>query len=97
MPLSRNEVLHVAKLARVGLAEADIEKFQAQLSQILDYFQDLQKLDTTMVPPTTHVLPLQTVMREDEVAPSLPQKEILANAPQSEEGQFKVHAVLEVE
>ncbi len=95
MPLSRDEVLHVAKLARVGVSEADIAKFQAQLSQILDYFQDLQKLDTSNVPPTAHVLPLHTVMREDEPGPSFPQEEVLANAPQAEDGQFKVRAVLE--
>lgn len=97
MPLSRQEVLHVAKLARVGVSESDIAKFQAQLSQILDYFQDLQKLDTASVPPTAHVLPLQTVMREDEIAPSFPPEEILANAPQAEEGSFRVRAVLEPE
>ena len=95
MPLSREEVLHVAKLARVGLSEADIEMFQGQLSQILDYFRNLQELDTAGVPPTAHVLPLQNVMRADEAAPSFSQGEILANAPQSEEGQLRVHAVLE--
>jgi len=95
MPLSREEVQHVALLARVGLSEADIEKFQGQLSQILDYFEVLKQVDTEGVPPTAHVLPLQNVMRPDEVAPSLPQEEILANAPQVEEGHFRVHAILE--
>ena len=95
MSLTREEVLHIAHLARVGLSEEDVAKFQVQLSGILDHFQVLQELDTEAVPPTSHPLPLASVMRADEVQPSLPREEVLANAPVAEEGAFRVRAVLE--
>ena len=95
MPISREEVQHVAKLARVGLNEADIAKFQAQLSSILDYFQILGQVDTEGVPPTAHTLPLQNVMRDDVAAPSFGKEEVLANAPRREGDHFRVRAVLE--
>jgi aspartyl-tRNA(Asn)/glutamyl-tRNA(Gln) amidotransferase subunit C len=95
MPIDRDEVLHIARLARVGLSEEDVHRFQEQLSQILDYFQVLQELDTSEVPPTSHVLPLQNVMRDDEPGTSLPSQEVLANAPQREGDFFKVRAVFE--
>jgi len=93
--LTRAEVLHVAKLARVGLTEADVAKFQDQLSQILDHFDVLSRLDTEGVPPTTHTLPLENVMAADEPRPSLPQDAVLANAPLAQEGHLRVRAVLE--
>ncbi len=95
MPLSREEVQHLALLVRLGLSEQEIETFRHQLSQILDYFRVLQELDTEDVPPTSHVLPLTNVMREDVPAPSLPVEEVLANAPQREGHYFRVRAVLE--
>lgn len=95
MPISREEVLHIARLARVGLSEEDVAKFQEHLSQILDYFQILRQVDTQDVPPTTHTLPLQNVMRPDKVTASLPMDDTLHNAPQEEEGYFRVRAVLE--
>lgn len=95
MALSAEEVRHIARLARVGLTEAEVAKFQRQLSQILEYFQVLQELDTQEVPPTSHTLPLENVMRDDEGAPSWPRSEVLANAPLTEEGFFRVRAVLE--
>ena len=95
MPLSREEVLHVAKLARVGLSEADVTKFRQQLSQILEHFEALSAIDTTDVPPTTHTLPLQNVMAEDEPTSSLGQADVLANAPESQDGFLRVRAVLE--
>jgi len=95
MKLSREEVLHIARLARLGLTEEDVERFREQLSNILDNFEVLKEVESEGVPPTTHAVPLQNVLREDEVAPSLPQDEVLANAPQQEEGHFKVRAVLE--
>jgi len=81
MPIEREQVLHIARLARVGLSEEEVQRFEAQLSQILDYFQVLQELDTSDVPPTSHVLPLENVMREDEPLPPLPAEQVLANAP----------------
>ena len=95
MGLSREEVLHIARLARIGLSEEDVAKFQEQLSEILDHFQVLQQLDTEDVPPTSHPLALESVMREDEVAPSLAKEDVLANAPVVEGDAFRVRAVLE--
>jgi aspartyl-tRNA(Asn)/glutamyl-tRNA(Gln) amidotransferase subunit C len=95
MALTREEVLHVARLARVGLTEEDVTKFQGQLSQILDHFESLRLIDTDGVPPTTHTLPLQNVMAADEPEPSLTRDQVLANAPLDQEGHLRVRAVLE--
>ena len=95
MKLSREEVQHIALLARVGLSEDDLEKFRGQLSHILENFEILQQVDTTGVPPTSHPIPLENVVRQDEVRPSLPQDEVLQNAPNKDEGYFKVRAVFE--
>lgn len=95
MKLNREEVLHIARLARVGMTETDIDKLREQLSNILENFQALQEVDTTNVPPTAQSIPLQDVMRADEVAPSLPPDEVLANAPRREDDLFRVRAVLE--
>jgi aspartyl-tRNA(Asn)/glutamyl-tRNA(Gln) amidotransferase subunit C len=95
MKLSREEIVHIALLARLGLSEEELEKFSGQLSHILESFEILQQVNTSDVPPTAYPIPLDNVTREDEVAPSLPQSEILANAPHQEEGWFQVKAVLE--
>lgn len=95
LSLSREEVLHVAKLARVGLTDDDVIKFQSQLSQILDHFDVLRQIPTDDVPPTTHTLPLQSVMAPDEPRPSLPREEVLALAPLQHEGHVRVRAVLD--
>jgi len=81
MKLSRDEVLHIARLARLGLTENELDKFREQLSNILENFEILQQVDTTNVPPTAQAIPLQNVFREDEVAASLPQSEVLASSP----------------
>lgn len=86
---------HIALLARLGVDEADLEKFSEQLSNILENFEILQRVDTTGVPPTSHPVALNNVLRDDEVAPSLSTTEILANAPREEEDCFRVRAVLE--
>ncbi len=96
MKLSREEVLHIALLARLGLTETEADSLREQLSDILENFEALQEVDTTDVPPTAQSIPLQNVMRnDDEVIPSLPPNQILANAPRREEGFFRVRAVLE--
>ncbi len=95
MPLSREEVLHVARLARIGLAESDVEKFQQQLSTILDNFDVLSQIDTTGVEPTTHTLPLESVMAADEPIESLSAEDVLANAPLNHDGYLRVRAVLD--
>jgi len=95
MKLSREEVLHIARLARVGLTESEINRLSEQLSQLLENFEVLQQVDTTGIPPTAQSIDLQSVMRDDEVAPSLPADDILANAPKREGDCFRVRAVLE--
>ena len=95
MKLTSDEVLHIARLARLGLTESDLNKFQGQLSNILENLEILQQVDTNNVPPTAQSIPLQNVLRDDEVAVSLPESEILANAPQREGDYFRVRAVLE--
>jgi aspartyl-tRNA(Asn)/glutamyl-tRNA(Gln) amidotransferase subunit C len=95
MKLSREEVQHIALLARLGTTETELERFREQLSNILENFQILQQVDTTDVPPTTQSVALQNVVRDDEVAPSLPPDDVLANAPQREGELFRVKAVLE--
>ena len=95
MKLSHEDVLYIARLARLGLTEAEVEKLQEQLSLLLENFEVLQQVDTTDVPPTAQSIDLQTVMRDDEVAESLPPEQILANAPQKDGGFFRVQAVLE--
>lgn len=95
MTLSREEVEHIARLARLGVTEADKDKFCSQLSNILEQFQTLQEVDTDHVNPTAQVTDLQNVMREDSILPSLKQDEVLANAPWREQEYFRVRAVLE--
>lgn len=95
MGLTREEVEHLAKLARLGLSEADKAKFEEQLSEILDHFDVLRQIDTEGVPPTAHTLPLENVFDPDQSRPSFPPDDILANAPLSEDSLFRVRAVLE--
>ena len=95
MALTRDEVLHVAKLARLGLTDADVTKFQNQLSQIIEHFDVLARFETDDVPPTTHSLPVENVMAADEPRPSLTQDEVLANAPLAQDGHLRVRAVLD--
>jgi aspartyl-tRNA(Asn)/glutamyl-tRNA(Gln) amidotransferase subunit C len=95
MKLSKEEVQHIALLARLGLTEADTERFQDQLSNILENFRILEQVDTKDTPPTAQSIPLVNVTRPDEVSPSLPQNDVLANAPLQESDFFRVKAVLE--
>jgi len=95
MKLTREDVLHIALLARLGLTETEVERFREQLSNILENFEILQQVDTTDIPPTAQSIALQNIVRDDEVAESLPPNQILANAPQKEGNFFRVRAVLE--
>jgi aspartyl-tRNA(Asn)/glutamyl-tRNA(Gln) amidotransferase subunit C len=95
LSLSREQVQHIARLARVGLSEEDVEHFREQLSEILDYFERLRQVDTEGVPPTAHTLPLHNVMREDEPAPPLDREAVLGNAPVREGDYFRVRVILE--
>jgi aspartyl-tRNA(Asn)/glutamyl-tRNA(Gln) amidotransferase subunit C len=96
MALTREQVRHIAELAKLKLSDDEISRMTAQLSAILDYAARLQELDTDAIPPTASVVPLQNVMRADTVTASLPRADVLANAPdQSEDGAFfRVRAIL---
>lgn len=93
--VSREDVEHIARLARVRLTPDEVERLSRQLSSILDHFAALSAVDTEGVEPTAHPLPLANVMREDSVAPSLPRDDVLANAEAVEDGYIRVRAVLE--
>ncbi len=95
MPLSSEDVLHVARLARIALNDDEVERFRTQLSDILDHFDVLRQIDTEGVPPTAHTLDLVNVERDDEVRPSMPVEDVLRNAPAREGDLFRVRAVLE--
>jgi aspartyl-tRNA(Asn)/glutamyl-tRNA(Gln) amidotransferase subunit C len=93
--LTREQVLHIASLVRIALTEPEVERLREQLSDILEQFEALRELDTASIQPTTSVLPLASVMREDEPRPAYPKDEILANAPAREGDFFRVRVVLE--
>jgi aspartyl-tRNA(Asn)/glutamyl-tRNA(Gln) amidotransferase subunit C len=95
MKLSREEVIHIAALARMGLSEAEIEKAREQLANILENFEVLKEVDTANVPPTAQSINLSNVMREDTPRESLAVEQVLANAPDREEDLFKLRPVLE--
>jgi aspartyl-tRNA(Asn)/glutamyl-tRNA(Gln) amidotransferase subunit C len=94
MPLTREEVLHVAQLARLRLGPEEVELFTRQLNDILTYVEKLRQVDTTGVPPLAHVIPVVNAFREDEVKPGLARDDALDNAPAREEGAFVVPRVI---
>src|SRR4051794_23624234 len=93
-PISRADAAHVARLARLDLTEEELEEFTGQLAAVLEHAADVAALDTEGVPPTAHPLPLQNVLRPDEIRPSLDRDEVLAMAPEAEEGRFRVPRIL---
>ena len=95
MSITRQDVQHIAELAKLNLSDAEEALYQEQLSAILDYAQRLNALDTEAIPPTATVLPLRSIMREDVARPSLPADEILANAQARSGDAFEVHVILE--
>lgn len=95
MSITLKDVEHVANLARLALTDAEKAQFTDQLNAILKYAEKLNELDTDNVEPTTHVLPITNVLRDDENRESLPIEKVLLNAPDEEDGQIKVPAVLE--
>jgi aspartyl-tRNA(Asn)/glutamyl-tRNA(Gln) amidotransferase subunit C len=94
MILSKEEVEHVALLARLELSDEEKEAYTHQLNAILDFVQQLDELETSGVEPTTHVLPLVNVMREDQVRPGLSSEEALAGAPDQDKGHFRVPKIV---
>lgn len=95
MGIDRAAVDHIARLARLDLSEAERQRFQTELAQILSHAEKIQSLDLDDVAPTSHSIPLSNVTRPDEVRPSLPQEEALRNAPEAEDGRFKVPRIIE--
>lgn len=93
--LSREEVQHIALLARLGISDEELEKLREQLSNILKNMDILEEVDTEDVPPTAQPVALQNVFRNDEERSSFPSDEILKNSPSQENGFFRIHAVLE--
>ena len=92
MAISRDEVVHVARLARLALTEEELDRFAGQLDAILEAVGKVSELDLTDVPPTSHPLDLVNVFAEDEPRPSLPVEDALANAPDREDDAFRVPA-----
>jgi len=93
--LSRDQVRHVALLARLGLEPGEEDYYAEQLSRILEHIERLQQVDTDAIPPTAQVVEVLPVMREDVPGPCLSQEAALANAPESEGGFFVVRAIQE--
>ena len=96
MAITREQVLHVAKLAHLDLTEEEVERFREQLSAILDAVSKVSELDLADVPPTSHPLDLVNVWRDDEPGPSLAADDVFANAPDREDEFFKVPPTGEV-
>lgn len=92
--ITRDDVAHVAKLARLEVSEAELDVFTGQLAAVLEHADDVASLDTEGVPPTAHPLPLENVLRADEPRPSLDRDEVLSQAPSVEENRFRVPPVL---
>jgi aspartyl-tRNA(Asn)/glutamyl-tRNA(Gln) amidotransferase subunit C len=88
-------VEHVAALARLGLTPEELERMREQLSSVLEHISMLEDVDTNDIPPTAQVIELESVMRDDDVRPSLPREAVLLNAPRQEDGYFRVNAVLD--
>jgi aspartyl-tRNA(Asn)/glutamyl-tRNA(Gln) amidotransferase subunit C len=95
MPITRADVQHVARLARLGLDDDEIDRLAAELDHILDAMQALSQLDTSAIPPTAQVIPLRNVMRDDAARPSWSVEDVLSNAPATRDQEFVVPPVLE--
>jgi aspartyl-tRNA(Asn)/glutamyl-tRNA(Gln) amidotransferase subunit C len=94
MKITKEEVIHVAALARLNLDEESIGLYTKQLGDILAYMETLNGVDTKDVPPTSHAISINNAFRDDEVQPSIPQEGALENAPESEDGSFVVPKVI---
>lgn len=95
MSISKEQVEHVANLARLKLTDEERDQFTIQLNQILQFAEKLNELDTDEVEPTSHVLQMSNVLRDDEVKPSLPHEKVIENAPRQQDGMFLVPSVFE--
>lgn len=97
MPITRDEVAHLARLARIAVTDDELDVFAGQLDVILTAVARVAEVAADEIPPTTHAVPLTNVLRPDEVRPSLPQDRVLAAAPAAEDGRFRVPRILEDE
>ena len=88
--ITRDDVAHVADLARLALSDDELDTFTEQLAAVLDHAADVEALDVADVPPTSHPVPLENVLRDDVVAPTLDRAEVLAQAPAVEDDRFRV-------
>ena len=88
--IDREQVLHIAKLARLRLGEDELERMSGELSKILEHVERIAELDLNGVEPTSHVIALENVLRSDEARPSWPREDVLELAPDPAEGAFKV-------
>lgn len=95
MSITRKDVQHVARLARLALTDDEVATFEQQLSKILDHAERVTQLDTEGIPPTTSAIPLANVFRPDEMDASLSNEQALSNAPEAESGHFRVPRILE--
>jgi len=92
--ISRDEVAHLAKLARLAVTDDELDVFAGQLDQILDSVAKVSEVAADEVPPTSHAVPLTNVFRQDVVVPGLSQQQALAGAPAAEDGRFRVPQIL---
>jgi aspartyl-tRNA(Asn)/glutamyl-tRNA(Gln) amidotransferase subunit C len=92
--ITRDDVAHVARLARLEVTDEELDVFTEQLAAVLDHAADVAALDLEGVPPTAHPLPLENVLRDDVVRPSLDRDEVLTQAPAAEDGLFRVPRIL---
>jgi aspartyl-tRNA(Asn)/glutamyl-tRNA(Gln) amidotransferase subunit C len=95
--VTKDDIRHVCRLARLDLSEQEIERVGAELNRIMAHFHELQELDTSDVPPTSHAIPMKDVYRDDSTRESLPVEEVVGNAPDAVEGFFRTSLFMETE
>lgn len=95
MKITSDDVRHVARLARITLIDEQVEIFRKQLNDIVEYVEKLNEIETSNIEPTSHIVPLNNIFREDLMIPSLPRQEMLRNAPDSNERFYIVPKIIE--
>jgi len=95
MPITKEEVMHVAKLAQLKLSETELEQYQQEMSTLLDHFKEINEIDTEGIEPKPHAVAMSNVFGEDVVEPYLSREQALSNAPSSRAGLFMVSTIIE--
>lgn len=95
MAISKEEVKHVASLAKLEFSDADLTKFTGQMDEIINMVRQLSEVDTTDVPVTTHVTDAHSVLRDDVAKPGTPREELMKNVPEASDGFIKVPAIID--